>query len=114
MTSSRPYRKTPLTHEQAVDQLEKFAGIQFDPDIVPILVNLDREHPRSAARPRRRAADDAPPSGPDADAPQRRGMPPDGPGEARVWPRTMFLSTILLALIVGALAGGALPAARAT
>lgn len=42
MTSSRPYRKVPLTHEQAVDQLEKFAGIQFDPDIVPILVNLDR------------------------------------------------------------------------
>ena len=42
MTSSRPYRKTPLTHEQAVDQLEKFAGIQFDPTIVPILVHLDR------------------------------------------------------------------------
>jgi putative nucleotidyltransferase with HDIG domain len=42
MTSSRPYRKTPLTHEQAVDQLEKFSGIQFDPEIVPILVNLDR------------------------------------------------------------------------
>jgi putative nucleotidyltransferase with HDIG domain len=43
MTSSRPYRKTPLSHEQAVQQLEKFAGIQFDPDLVPILVNLDRE-----------------------------------------------------------------------
>ncbi len=42
MTSSRPYRKTPLTHEVAIDQLEKFAGIQFDPEIVPILVNLDR------------------------------------------------------------------------
>ncbi len=42
MTSSRPYRKTPLTHEQAVDQLEKFIGIQFDPDVVPILVHLDR------------------------------------------------------------------------
>ena len=42
MTSSRPYRKTPLTHEQAVDQLEKFTGIQFDPEIVPVLVNLDR------------------------------------------------------------------------
>jgi putative nucleotidyltransferase with HDIG domain len=42
MTSSRPYRKTPLTHEQAVDQLEKFIGIQFDPDIVPVLVQLDR------------------------------------------------------------------------
>jgi hypothetical protein len=42
MTSSRPYRKTPLTHEQAVDQLEKFSGIQFDPEIVPVLVGLDR------------------------------------------------------------------------
>jgi putative nucleotidyltransferase with HDIG domain len=42
MTSSRPYRKTPLTHQQAVEQLEKFAGIQFDPTIVPILVHLDR------------------------------------------------------------------------
>jgi putative nucleotidyltransferase with HDIG domain len=42
MTSSRPYRKTPLTHEQAVEQLEKFAGIQFDPELVPLLVNLPR------------------------------------------------------------------------
>lgn len=42
MTSSRPYRKIPLTHEQAVEQLERFAGIQFDPEIVPVLVNLDR------------------------------------------------------------------------
>jgi putative nucleotidyltransferase with HDIG domain len=42
MTSSRPYRKTPLTHDIAIDQLEKFAGIQFDPDIVPVLVGLDR------------------------------------------------------------------------
>ena len=43
MTSSRPYRKTPLTHEMAIDQLERFSGIQFDPQIVPILVGLDRE-----------------------------------------------------------------------
>ena len=43
MTSSRPYRKTPLSHEIAVAELEKFSGIQFDPDIVPVLVNLDRE-----------------------------------------------------------------------
>jgi putative nucleotidyltransferase with HDIG domain len=43
MTSSRPYRKQALSHEQAVAELEKYAGIQFDPDIVPILVNLDRE-----------------------------------------------------------------------
>jgi putative nucleotidyltransferase with HDIG domain len=43
MTSSRPYRKTPLSHEIAVAELEKFSGIQFDPDIVPVLVGLDRE-----------------------------------------------------------------------
>jgi putative nucleotidyltransferase with HDIG domain len=43
MTSSRPYRKTPLTHEQAVGELEKYSGIQFDPTIVPVLVNLPRE-----------------------------------------------------------------------
>ncbi|MGZ8563313.1 MAG: HD-GYP domain-containing protein, partial [Candidatus Limnocylindria bacterium] len=43
MTSSRPYRKTPLTHEQATEQLTTFTGIQFDPDIVPILLNLDRD-----------------------------------------------------------------------
>jgi putative nucleotidyltransferase with HDIG domain len=43
MTSPRPYRKTPLTHEQARDQLEKFTGIQFDPDIVPVLLGLDRD-----------------------------------------------------------------------
>jgi putative nucleotidyltransferase with HDIG domain len=43
MTSSRPYRKTPLSHEIAVGELQKFSGIQFDPEIVPILVNLDRE-----------------------------------------------------------------------
>jgi putative nucleotidyltransferase with HDIG domain len=43
MTSSRPYRKTPLTHEIAVAELTKYMGIQFDPDIVPILVGLDRD-----------------------------------------------------------------------
>jgi putative nucleotidyltransferase with HDIG domain len=43
MTSSRPYRKTPLSHEQAVAELEKYSGIQFDPTIVPVLVNLPRE-----------------------------------------------------------------------
>ena len=43
MTSSRPYRKVALTHEIAIAELQKFSGIQFDPDIVPILVGLDRE-----------------------------------------------------------------------
>ena len=76
MTSSRPYRKIPLTHEQAVDQLEKFTGIQFDPEIVPVLIGLDRAildrppdrpdelptmlrlpHPADVARRDRRAGD---------------------------------------------------------
>jgi putative nucleotidyltransferase with HDIG domain len=42
MTSSRPYRLTPLTHEQAISELEKYSGLQFDPEIVPVLVGLDR------------------------------------------------------------------------
>jgi putative nucleotidyltransferase with HDIG domain len=43
MTSSRPYRKTPLSHEIAIGELRKYSGIQFDPEIVPILIGLDRE-----------------------------------------------------------------------
>lgn len=42
MTSSRPYRLIALTHEQAVAELEKFSGLQFDPEIVPVLLGLDR------------------------------------------------------------------------
>ncbi len=34
MTAARPYRMTPLTSEQAMAELRKFAGIQFDPAIV--------------------------------------------------------------------------------
>jgi HD-GYP domain-containing protein (c-di-GMP phosphodiesterase class II) len=34
MTAARPYRMTPLTHEQAMSELRKFAGIQFDPQMV--------------------------------------------------------------------------------
>jgi putative nucleotidyltransferase with HDIG domain len=43
MTSARPYRKTPLSHEIAIGELQKYSGIQFDPEIVPILIGLDRE-----------------------------------------------------------------------
>ncbi|RLT39812.1 MAG: HD domain-containing protein [Chloroflexi bacterium] len=38
MTSARPYRMTPLTSEQAVGELRKFAGIQFDPKVVDAFV----------------------------------------------------------------------------
>ncbi len=34
MTAARPYRMKPLTAEQALGELRKFAGIQFDPSIV--------------------------------------------------------------------------------
>ncbi|MFZ5907606.1 MAG: HD domain-containing phosphohydrolase [Nitrospirota bacterium] len=42
MTTDRPYRKA-LTTNQAVDELRKYAGIQFDPDIVHIFLSVLRE-----------------------------------------------------------------------
>ena len=38
MTAQRPYRMTPLTAEQALAELRKFAGIQFDPEVVDAFV----------------------------------------------------------------------------
>ena len=38
MTAKRPYRMTPLTREQALGELRKFAGIQFDPTVVDAFV----------------------------------------------------------------------------
>jgi putative nucleotidyltransferase with HDIG domain len=38
MTAARPYRMTPLTNEQALAELRKFAGIQFDPVVVDAFV----------------------------------------------------------------------------
>jgi putative nucleotidyltransferase with HDIG domain len=38
MTASRPYRMIPLTAEQAVAELRKFAGVQFDPVVVDAFV----------------------------------------------------------------------------
>jgi len=43
MTSPRPYRKVALSHEIAIGELRKYSGIQFDPEIVPVLIGLDRE-----------------------------------------------------------------------
>jgi putative nucleotidyltransferase with HDIG domain len=34
MTAKRPYRMTPLTHAEALAELRRFAGIQFDPQMV--------------------------------------------------------------------------------
>jgi HD-GYP domain-containing protein (c-di-GMP phosphodiesterase class II) len=38
MTAARPYRMTPLTAAQALAELRKFAGIQFDPVVVDAFV----------------------------------------------------------------------------
>jgi putative nucleotidyltransferase with HDIG domain len=38
MTAARPYRMTPLTPEQALWELRKFAGVQFDPVVVDAFV----------------------------------------------------------------------------
>ncbi|MFN8629674.1 MAG: HD-GYP domain-containing protein [Chloroflexota bacterium] len=38
MTAQRPYRMVPLTREQALGELRKFAGIQFDPRVVDAFV----------------------------------------------------------------------------
>ena len=63
MTAQRPYRMTPLTPEQALAELRKFAGIQFDPAVVDAFVRtpwVDGVHDpgrrdRAAADPAHRA-----------------------------------------------------------
>jgi HD-GYP domain-containing protein (c-di-GMP phosphodiesterase class II) len=44
MTAKRPYRMTPLTPEQALHELRKFAGIQFDPVVVDAFVRTPWVH----------------------------------------------------------------------
>ena len=44
MTAQRPYRMTPLTPEQALGELRKFAGIQFDPTVVDAFVRTPWAH----------------------------------------------------------------------
>ena len=44
MTAQRPYRMTPLTAEQALGELRKFAGIQFDPAVVDAFVRTPWVH----------------------------------------------------------------------
>ncbi len=38
MTAARPYRMVPLTPQQALAELRKFGGIQFDPEVVEAFV----------------------------------------------------------------------------
>jgi HD-GYP domain-containing protein (c-di-GMP phosphodiesterase class II) len=45
MTAARPYRLTPLTQQQALDELHKFSGIQFDPEVVAAFDRLVAQKP---------------------------------------------------------------------
>jgi HD domain-containing protein len=51
MTAKRPYRMTPLTTDQALAELRKFAGIQFDPVVVDAFVQTDWISDRSDGAP---------------------------------------------------------------
>jgi putative nucleotidyltransferase with HDIG domain len=42
MTSPRPYRERTLTHEEALEELERNAGAQFDPELVRVFCSLRR------------------------------------------------------------------------
>ena len=48
MTSDRPYRRA-LSHEEALAEVERCAGTQFDPEIVEIFVDLFWESDELAA-----------------------------------------------------------------
>ena len=41
MTSARPYRNTPLTEQQAIEELVKNKGTQFDPDMIECFIKLN-------------------------------------------------------------------------
>jgi hypothetical protein len=48
MTAARPYRMTPLTEEQALAELRKYSGIQFDPEVVAAFERLISQRPEWA------------------------------------------------------------------
>jgi putative nucleotidyltransferase with HDIG domain len=45
MTAQRPYRMTPLSEEQALGELHKYSGIQFDPEVVAAFDQLISRRP---------------------------------------------------------------------
>jgi hypothetical protein len=48
MTAARPYRMTPLSERQALEELRKFSGIQFDPEVVEAFERLIARRPEWA------------------------------------------------------------------
>jgi len=49
MTAARPYRMTPLSEEQAIGELHKYSGIQFDPEIVAAFERVIARRPQWVA-----------------------------------------------------------------
>ena len=83
MTAARPYRMTPLTAEQALAELRKFAGVQFDPVVVDAFVRTTQvEGVADPGRPCRAAADpaDRPGRRPDDRDPLRSAAPAERVG----------------------------------
>ena len=70
MTSDRPYRRA-LSHEEAVAEVERCAGTQFDPELVDIFVELFGEAEKLSDAPLRR---DTSATVPDT-APSAKGSP---------------------------------------
>jgi hypothetical protein len=52
MTTDRPYRKA-LSHRQAIDELQRYSGYQFDPDVIEVVlkINLSRDSIKDKERP---------------------------------------------------------------
>ena len=48
MTAARPYRMTPLSEAQAIEELHKFTGVQFDPNVVAAFERLIARRPEWA------------------------------------------------------------------
>jgi len=48
MTAARPYRMTPLSESQALQELRKYSGIQFDPEVVVAFERLIARRPEWA------------------------------------------------------------------
>lgn len=49
MTNDRPYSRA-RSFEDALEELDRFAGVQFDPELVELMVSLIRRDPALAAR----------------------------------------------------------------
>ena len=73
MTTDRPYRKG-RTHEEALDEIETLAGIQFDPQIAPHFVRLMR---RGSSKEQMLRADAAEPAATPETGPE--GVPASAP-----------------------------------